>query len=159
MVYSLPWVILLTWAKTVIILPPLCVLLQHQSGRNRVHVEITAIGVYRIQEGHREDVNLNKIIICSWVRRVGTAQCHGEDIFLCTSDILGKLEQIPCRDRKCVPGGGENLFLKKSSSWGKSYPLWVLAHADKSFNMSPLMRNKFPNERKKKGKKIVTSCV
>ena len=31
---------------------------------------------------------------------------------------------------------------------GKSYPLWELAHAYKSFNMSPLMKNKFPNERK-----------
>ena len=29
----------------------------------------------------------------------------------------------------------------------------MLAHADKSFNMSPLMRNKFPNERKKKVKR------
>ena len=56
---------------------------------NSVHVEITAIGVYRIQEGHWEDLNLNKIVICPWFRRLGTAQGHGEDMFLCTSDIPG----------------------------------------------------------------------
>ena len=80
---------------------------------NSVHVEITAIGdfgVYRIQEGHWEDLHPNKIVICPWVRRLGTAQGHGEDMFLCTSDILGELEQILCRDCKRVTGGVKTIF-------------------------------------------------
>ena len=96
-------------AKTVVVLPSLYVLLQRHSGRNRTLVEITAIEVYRIQEGHREHIDLNKIIMCPWVRRVRTAQGQGEDMRLCTSDILGELEQIPCRDRKRAPGGDKIL--------------------------------------------------
>ena len=65
--------------------------------------------VYRIQEGHREDLNLNKVIIRPWVRRVRTAQGQREDMRLCTSDILGELEQIPCRDRKRVTGRDKSL--------------------------------------------------
>ena len=37
-------------------------------------------------------------------------------MLLCTSDILGKLEQIPCRDRKGVTGGVKNLQIL---SWGR----------------------------------------